>query len=299
MAINNSYDSKINKLYDISKIRLELRKAKLNGTLIEAEPHVFLVNESCTDVPPFIHPILDDDKKSIYVDARGYISTNRDGETFKIRNEADYDLNVLRARLELVWGANTDHDDEYNALNYSQEIFTRWLSELIVYRYGLNQLQKVKMVALTAMYTIGLYYNGVTDPILVGRYNAMIAQKFYLDIGTVQMVAESIGGGYPRDIDEYVKAIHDLDLSPRLRDLSTVSIYNDLGGSWFITANSTEITALAIEFPPCFTALIAMAIKYNMFKRTSIGQTVHNFNRQNAHKVFVSAVDNLLHRYRV
>ena len=297
MAIKNSFDSKINKLINFNNLQMQIRKAHLGGRLLELSPSVKIITELDTEVGPFIHPMYDAEKDLVFVDMRPYTSVKQGGG-LNIRNQLDYELNVTRANLELAWCRSNTRDDLFNAFTYSGDIFIRWLSDLIAYRHGLQAIQKVKVIALCAMYNIGLYYNNVTDPVIANRYFLNIANSYpAVSIDTAREVYERIGNVFPRDIDEFVDALKMLEISTRLNDLSSVTLYNMLGGSWFINAGTTEILALALEYPPAFTTLVHMSIDNNVYKRTSIGTTVANFNKNNAHALFERGLGLTIRRY--
>lgn len=199
MALQDSYDSKITKLVKVPSIILDIKKSTLISPLKQYSDKILYVTEEQTDVPLFTHPIFDKDKDVVYIDARPFTSVERDG-SLKIRSEYDHELMIMRAKLELAW-IEKDRNEFYFATEYSQTIFVRWLCETISHRFGLQPIQQVKLLALTGMFSIGQFFNGV-DELNKNRYLQYISRAYMLDINTVLEVADTIEYGFPRDVTE-------------------------------------------------------------------------------------------------
>ena len=294
MALQDSYDSKITKLVKVHSIILDIKKSTLLSPLKQYSDKILYVTEDQTDVPLFAHPIFDKDKDVVYIDARPFSSVERDG-SLKIRSEYDHELMIMRAKLELAW-IEKDRNEFYFATEYSQTIFVRWLCETISHRFGLQPIQQVKLLALTGMFSIGQFFNGV-DELNRDRYLQFISRAYMLDINTVLEVADTIEYGFPRDVTEYLQSIAILDISPRLVSLNAAVLYNMLSSAWFINANALQIVGLGIEYPPAFTALVYLATQYSVFKRSGIGMRVDKTNRQNNHAVFTRQLNSLVAAY--
>ena len=295
MALQDSYDSLITSGVNTAAIILSIKKSALLTPLQSVSDHILLVTEAQTDIPLFIHPIYDREKQIVYLDARGYTSIERNGE-LKIRSEYDYQLAIMRAKLELAWQL-ADRTDVYTAFELPNQIATRWISETISHRFGLTPIQQVKVITVTAMFVIGQYFNTIEDNLSVNRYLQMIARNFMLDASLVVQVAEVLEQNFPRDIDEYIEALQRLDISPRLKEFNRLVFFNMLSGSWFMNANHLQIVSLAVEYPPAFASLVYMATQYSVYKRSGIGQRVDKANRHNAHANYVRQLNQLTAHY--
>lgn len=295
MALQDSYDSLITSGINTAAIILSIKKSALLTPLQSVGDHILLVTEAQTDIPLFIHPIYDREKQIVYLDARGYTSIERNGE-LKIRSEYDYQLAIMRAKLELAWQL-ADRTDVYTAFELPNQIATRWISETISHRFGLTPIQQVKVITVTAMFVIGQYFNTIEDSLSVNRYLQMIARNFMLDATLVVQVAEELEQNFPRDIDEYIGALQRLDISPRLKEFNRLVFFNMLSGSWFMNANHLQIVSLAVEYPPAFASLVYMATQYSVYKRSGIGQRVDKANRHNAHANYVRQLNQLTAHY--
>lgn len=292
MAIRSSYDSKINKLMQIKPIVLEIEKAMLHGEVHRFSDEILFVTDGFTEVPPFIHPIYSPEKDIAFVDVRGFSSVGQDGN-LALKGDVDSELTLLRAKLELVW-QRAPRADTFTAFHFSNLIFVRWLADTICHKQGLQLGQKSKVLAVTGLYNIGLYYNNITDEYQINKYAEMISRDFYIPLEEVFSVIDTLDNPFPRDVDEYVEALKKMQISPRLANLNTVGLYAMLGGSWFMTANSIQLVGLAVEYPPCFAAMVSIATRHKIFKKTQIGERVDRANKGGAFDHFARAMNTII-----
>jgi len=295
MSLTNAYDSKLNKGYQVNNILLEIAKNTVGKPTTGDNEDIVSVNEDM-DVSPFFYPLYSKEDNKVFIDIRPYTSINRDGSV-KVRNTLDEQLNLLFANLELAWTRAEKSESIFMAFNFSNEIYARWLTDIITHRYGLTPYQRNRIMSLCGMFVIGQYYNNIEDPLTIERHLQSISRNLPLDLNTVKEVAANVENHFPRDVDEFVETLKKLDLGPRLRDFSTTALYNVLNGSWWATANAPQHVALAVEYPPAFAALCYMATEHSMFKRTGIGAKVDERNRGNAHRDFQRAVHLLVEKY--
>lgn len=292
MAIRSSYDSKINKTVQLKPIVLEIEKAMLHNDVHRFSDEIIFVSDDFKEVPPFIHPIYSPEKDIAFIDVRGFSSVGQDGN-LTLKGDIDSELTVLRAKLELVW-QRAPRSETFTALHFSNTIFVRWLSDTLCHKHGLQLGHKSKVLAVTGLYMIGLYYNSITDDYQISKYAEMVSRDFYIPLEEVFSVIDMLDNPFPRDIDEYVEALKQMQISPRLANLNTVGLYAMLGGSWFMTANASQLVGLAVEYPPCMAALVSMATRHKIFKKTQIGERVDRANKGGAFDQFTRSMNALI-----
>ena len=294
MALQNSFDSKVNREFRLTTVLLEIKKSHLVNTPHSEGSDIIFVTDADTEVSSFQHPIYDADADVVYLDVRGYSILDRNG-AFRLKGDLDSDLLLLRGKLELAW-MHATANDLFTALGYSNEVFVRWLSETITQQFSLNPAQDTQLKVLIALYNIGQYYNNITEPALITRYYRLISQQYYIDMQTVEEIASRLTQTFPRDLSEFIAAIKEANISTRLSGLNEVSMYNMLGGAWFFTANPGAVVGLALEYPPAFAAMVAMAVNFRVFKKTKIGGVVERMSRRDAHTNYIRALKHLFDR---
>lgn len=292
MALMSSFDSKVNRNFRTSSVLLEIKKSHLVNPVHGDGKDVLYITDLDTDVSPLQHPLYDPDADVVYVDMRGYSDMSRTGE-FNVKPNMDSELQLLRAKLELCWMRCTSNE-LYSAFGYANEIYVRWFTTHISSMKSLTPAQDTKLRALVALFNIGQYYNNITEPALITRYYRLISQTFYIPMEDVEQVASSITQTFPRDLSEFVEAVREANISTRLNDLNEVTILNTLSRAWFFTANPGPVIGLAVEYPPAFCALVSMATKYRLFKKTGIGAIVEQNTRRDAHNNHVRAINILI-----
>lgn len=293
MAIRNSYAGRLTSKFKTSGILLEIKKATVLTPPHGYNDHILLVTENMSEVPPFVHPLLDEQTGRVYIDARPYTLIERDG-TLRVRNEADYDLNVMRAKMELIW-KNASRTEIMSALEFPNEVFVRWLSELIAFKYKLNPGQQSDLISVCALYVVGQYLIETPEDRDLNRYVQNISNHYHLDATRLYSIYDQVG--MPVDLESFISALHSLNISPRLNDLNALTLVHAIGGSWFISVWSMDIVSLALEYPPAFATLVFMAMKYKMFKRSSIGERVDRMNRRGNWEDFSRGIQSLFDRY--
>lgn len=295
MALQNSYDSKLTKLINIGEIVSEIKKAKLIQS-----PHYItkgfpLIVEGM-NVQPFMHPIYSPETGEVYSDARSYLTEDRLG-AYKVISLSDQELSDTRAVLELAWVSDKNKDKVWSAFAFANRVFINWFSDLLSHRMGLDAEKQNKMRALVCIYTIGLYFNNMSEAELL-RMADNTARNNAIPREVIRSVVAGLDNTYPRDIDEFVSAVEASDFGPRASGFSVATIYNMLNNSWFISSNTSQIVALACEYPPAFASLVYIATNNPMFKRSLIAGACDKLNRQDNYVNYQRSIKLLIETYQ-
>lgn len=297
MALNNAYESKINKLVPIAEIKNQIKLAIIGEPKYKHDKDIILITED-DKVDAFTYPIYDSEKDRVFIDARTFTTIARDG-SLRVTNNEDMDTYSLLAQNELVWQRNKRRDSISIAWEFSNKNFVMWLTNLIARRTGADPRVKAKLLSATALYLVGQYFNDVTNESALRPHMKYIVSTFPVDFETLDIVATDLEYAAPRDIDEYCAAIQKLNLGPRFRDITPAVIFQLLGGSWFVTTNTNYIVAAALEYPPAFATLVYKVTNGKLYKNTGIGRQVDNYNRNNAYesyrRAFIRQIDNTLY----
>lgn len=290
MALKNSYDTVILQGYNLDLIKSEIDTARISNQLFALSDEVYYVVDTC-NVTPFPAPIVHEGK--VYVDARTFTAVERDGN-LRVRDIVEHKLRLEQAQLELIWvngHVNTEHLSEQ--FKYHREVLTKWICESVSFTYALNLYQQGQFTALVSLFTIGQFYNNMSEAEAL-RTQEMLAKQFYLNFDIYETVTGRLENLFARDINEFVESVKLADISPRLADFQRVTLLTLLGKSIWGVSNDTVLSTLAIEYPPALMAIIRMCIENTSFKRSKLGKVVDSNKSRNAHETFAKAYDYLI-----
>lgn len=295
MALNNGYESKINKLVPIAEIKNQIQLAIVGSPKFKHNEEVIFITED-DKVNAFTYPIYDSEKDRVYIDTRTFTTIGRDGN-LKITNAEDMSTYLALANMELVWHRNKRRDNISNSLEFSNKNYVLWLTNLIARRTGAAPYQKTKILSLTAMYLVGQYFNDVTSETAAQPHIKYIVSNFPVDFETLDGVATDIEYLFPRDLDEYCECIKKLGLGPRFASINAGTILQLLGGSWYATSNANYLIATALEYPPAFSVLVFKATGSKLYKNTEVGRQVDTYNRNNAYEAYRRSFTRLIDNF--
>lgn len=285
MALKSSYDAHPLKDYVLDSIRASIDIAKTMNQLIKVSNDVYFVVDTASDIPPFPAPIIHDDVA--YVDAREFTTTDKNGN-LKVRNPIEYQLRYEQACLELVWtNGLVPHERLMTQMSYHIEVFSKWVAGALTRTYALNPTQEMQVMAACSLYAVGQYYNNIEDEITTFRLQEMVAKKLNINIQMYEGITGATEYLFPRNIDEFVELLKESDITPRLRDISSMAIIQALGGSFWGVAQDKVLVALALEYPPALYTIMATCIANTSFKKTRVGSVIAYAKAGRAHEQFL------------
>ncbi len=289
MALVNAYDGHLSKLARPDEILKQIKKAiHVQSPYEEVKGFPMVVDGM--DVNPFTHPLYDPEKDVVYYDGRSYLKEDRGGK-YNIKSQTDYTICSLMAYLEKAWVNDKSKDNMWSAFAISNKLFITWLTDHIVNITGLEQNYYLRLKALICLYSIGLFYNGLSGRELE-RFAVLVCRNNAIDYNQALSTLSILDGTYPRDIAELVDAIKALDFGPRANNLFVSQLYGNLNRSWNGTPGAGEVMALAMEYPPAWAGLVYMSFRDTQFKRTSVGTLVQK--RPKDADSFFRAIDHVV-----
>lgn len=294
MALKSSYDALSLKGYNLEAIRASLDIARTMGHTVKISNDVHFVTDAASDVTPFPAPIIHED--IVYVDAREFTSTDRNGN-LKVRNPIEYQMRYEQACLELIWAKSiVPHERLMTQMSYHIEVFAKWLAGGLTRTYALNPTQEMQVMAACSLYAIGHYYNNAEDDITTFRLQEMVAKKMNINIQMYEGITGNTDFLFPRSIDEFVELLQKSDITPRLREISTLAIIQALGGSFWGVTQEKVLVSLALEYPPALYVMMATCIANTSFKKTRIGSVISYAKAGRSHEQFLMAYQQLIAR---
>lgn len=295
--INDVYDTIACNGYRMEKIINELQKELITNysiaDLVIDEQIVrgikVLIGEN-DNIAPFTHPVLvyNNDKPCVVIDIRRLVRRkSSDITNYEISNKIDYDLLVLRARLQAV--AIFDSAEQLKNFDYlPTTIFARWVNNSISFKLGLAPHDQ----NITTIIAMGYYLNLFDDGNNLSDIALMVAKNTYID---PHMVTDTLEiNDFKLDtltglVDQLKNKISNI----RIEKLNLPLFLSSLTYGW--RGNSAkEVMAIALEHPPTWIACLATAMKDKGFKDSPIAKISKFYTRNNKDKEFLMRLDNML-----
>lgn len=295
------YDTLACRRHRIKPIELALKQEHIAGSLIKSpiggSDKILLVTNESRNVPPFAHPMiikgLDSGLENVYVtalDARGNTRVSR--ETGNVVPTADFFFAELRAFLMLAVWCEGNSRDLLNIGDLPMRIFSAVLSENVGRRDNLSPEAIEYLRVMSAYYYIGLHHDELpTDEVSMIGYARTISRAVSIPIPVVEKVIDGVP--HLKDIERYTVVVSQSDISERLKRHNAALMMNWLGGLWF-GPNASEVSAVALEHPPTFVAMLYSAITSLNYRKTLLNQIVDKVDRRGElSSVFVGNIQNI------
>ncbi len=257
---------------------------------------------SASEIPFFAHPIEVVDSKNkryLCVDLRSYTVPLDEGtcsdSNVRIRNQTEYNFAMAREVFNLAWLTGSALQIK-NDLSFAGTVYASWLSESISKRFALDPGEQIRLQILTHYFYQSLFYGTeAMDEVTKQKFAIHTIKATKASSELVFAVFDSIGK--LDDINDYCENVKSIIGNIRLKELSAGVIVTIVGNSWF-GPNAREVIAIALEFPPVWTALVYTAMTERSFKNSSIARIADRLQRNNAGKEFLKAAEYIFETYK-
>lgn len=250
-----------------------------------------LVTAKHKEVLPFAHPLLVDfpSASKIVIDARSF--TKQQQNDVFVSSEPNYFFELTRASL-MDHMINGSIKDLLSLGSFPMLVYSRWLSENITKRTGLNPAEQAKLVVICAFFYNSLFREDPTyNDVELSRLVQLIAKITYIPVNLCQEVADNI---LPMsNLKELVSQIISLIDSPRLEKFSVGLLLTIVMNSWY-GVNSKEIICVGLEHPPTWLALVYAALNDRGYKNTGLAKVILANDKKDAGKSFSMNLMNLV-----
>lgn len=304
--VSNSYATTItgNQKKKIETVTQEISKlialhGKDSSLFIQEDGLVILKGELET-IPAFIHPIYIDGLMA--VDARAFV--NKEGN---IKDLAEYQLIRKRALVELAW--IEDRVDFGSQTDLVIDVFGSWFSHGIAKRLNMELVDAQNLKVLSAIYYMHFLNRDIDimgDEVRT-RILYVVPRALRVPTNVVEEILDGVGidlissiycweGTKEKEPVYYLSSmiVAFNKLTDNVYKLDTLSVMNALTRGAFIAANSPEITAVAIEFPPMFFLMVYYTLEKGIHGKTTVGITSHSVAPRHDTNKFNKFIVNIL-----
>lgn len=280
----SAYDTTFGRRYHTEPTQAALVKATVSNYLAKNDEGYTVIEDSSdwpVDIPAFSHPLYVEKHPydGLYVDARHFVTKNRQSGEVKVNSQADYNLLLARAGLEAVW--RSEPPVLFRAMSpLPASVYSSWLSENISRRFGLEPEDQYKLTIFAAWFYYSLFDNSdKPDEKDYFKICQGIAKSTRIGADAVMQVLD--GQEYVKDITDFCSRAEEVVGSVRLKGFSSIVLYPILNSTWY-GANSHEIVACSVEHVPTFLAMITAAMSERAYHRSQLSKMIERVPAKNS-----------------
>lgn len=285
----SAYDTTFGRRYSTEATKAAIVKATVSNYLAKNDDGYTVIEDTSdmpVDIPAFTHPLYVEKAPydGLYVDARNFVSRNRQSGEKKISSVSDYNFLLARAGLENIW--RTEPTSVLRGASpLPASVYSSWLSENISKRLGVEPEDQHKLAIFSAWFYYSLFSDEVRpDESEFNRVCQGIAKATRTPVTLVMQVLD--GQDYVKDITDYCSRLEDVTGSIRLRGFSSILLYPMLNSTWF-GYSSNDMVAVGIEHVPTFLAIVLSAITERAYTRSLLSKMIERVPAKNSINDFV------------
>lgn len=288
------YDTKTAGWMKVQPIQADMKTAKIEQRLVSAStvipgipdvraagptttPGMFYLTAGPTgnsEETAFSNPLTFTDtlgKLNIVADMRTMLAF--ENGVMSVRNRtAMMDCQQLIIRMKAMWlWVNGRANDLLSISPLGMQVYSRWLTEGVARRLGLNYDTIPRMMAYSAYF----YYSQFYDASDIDPSTAMSKIIEQTKIKNT-IVTDVMGYIIDNDIkltglDSFVANAKDVVGAEEFNILDVKQFIKAAGYAW-IGARSEEASGIATEYPPYFLSILYGSMNSNLYKNTAVGK---------------------------
>lgn len=276
------YETTVCRNHRVQDIVDQLTNALTMGEFIFLGERVAMVSEEHTNIKPFAHPMVIDAshtnrKQMVVIDVRS--SSRFDRATEKLVGGTDFEYAKLRGKLMDVAWVQGNTKDLLNAGDYAVRVYARLMGENLGRRMNLTPETQLRVQVIAAQFFLNLFkesLDSVDDDERMGDAKR-ISRSISLPVPDVLAIVEEMPP--INTMQQFTDVVGELGQSVRLGKLNPGLVYTMLGGIWF-GANANENTAVGLEHPPTFAAMLYMTTINRSYRKSILGQLIQRVDRR-------------------
>ncbi|EKD22648.1 MAG: hypothetical protein ACD_84C00022G0002 [uncultured bacterium] len=283
--------------FPVNKITSAVEAAFHEGNVALIEnTHVYSIaggTALVNNVPAFAHPvsIKINDENKMFIDVRSFGIWDINTNAFKVRNEIDYALMVVRGKLNYIW-CNENPRWLQNVSPAPMAAYAQWISEAVSRRFALDPREQLSLAILAAIF----YNSQFSDDAEINeheklRITTIVTRAVHASAQDVLAILDKVS--VINNVYEFCAKAEEITGSVRLKELNPGVLFSILGGTWFGT-NAKEMIAVAVEHPPTWLAILLSAFTERTFRNSQISKLVERSTFKKIGEDYVRAVLNML-----
>lgn len=303
-TFNTAYETTATVGFVTSKIQMAVKQAAYASETKRYDHDPLLIIEGAgtygESVPPFSHPMAipmeifgEKERPWVAVDVRAFGKYNRDQNTFVPTNRIEYNMAVLRGRLNLVW---IDREKEIlrDISQMPMAVFSSWISENVQRRFALEPFEQFQLAILAGIYYYSLFHNETKleerDKM---RITNAIARNLRCQVNDVLKVVDQID--VIPNLTAFCEQAGEIVSPIRLKQLNPAVLITIIGGTWQASGgNHRELLAVALEHPPTWIAILMAACSERYYHNTQLAKLCERYTRTDIGKHFTAAVSRMM-----
>lgn len=296
--------SRLNLTRTIDAVNVAKTTGHIKEGLLTSAPSLYVVvgrDAANAQIPPFPMPLTIENSISgdyTVVDLRQFNSSLMRGGVLREPENGPASLLVKLALLQTIWKTREESPRELLGVStFPMLIFASWLGNLISQNLALDPNTRLEVIAVLCWYYTCLHYRSnelSLDSNTVGQHALKISRTAKLQSSTVIEIIEQ--AGHLANIEDLCKALQGLS-SVKTDRVAPETIYSVIRGSWFGSADSRQIIAAAMEYPPAFLAILYSAVTDPMVRKSRITEVAKVLDRNKTSVQFTQSLDGYIRSY--
>jgi len=306
--INSPWNATVLRQHRVGGIISELAVAKAVGGLVKDSNSVILVTPLNEKIPAFVMPITSheyadrklDENGAVFVDGRSYMRAERRNDAgYVVANQMQADFVNRLGELTALWvKAPTQRMDFLRTGDIAAQVYINWLSTAIASKLGLELDVARELQIITGLFYIHQFMPVDEALSQSGKERAVkLIQRWTK--APVEMINSIVSDAqYMNLMEDYVAVVQGhFSASTRIAQINVGFMVMALNRSWF-GYGAQEMSAVAIEYPPAFLALVEAACNAKVWRKTYLGRLVERFSTGRASDEFTKSMEILAGRAR-
>lgn len=286
--IDSPWKSTVLRRHPIAQIVSELAIAKALGGLIAESESVMMVTPIAEKVPAFVMPITHveyadrrlSDWGAVFMDGRSFMRRdNRNDAGFVVVNQMQSDFFCRIGDLTALWVKHPQMREDFLRVgDLAAQVYISWVSHSIASKLGLDLEVARELQIITGLYYAQQFFTAEECLSEQGKAKLMkLIQRWTRH--PLQLIEGIVGQlPYMNLLDDYVKGVQTYFAhNTRVSQINVGFLVMALGRSWF-GYGAQEISAVALEYPPAFLALVEAACNAKVWRKTHLGKLVERLS---------------------